>query len=44
MTLQQFAEKLQSLLANPNALVVSDNTLYIYTKDCELIALHVPFC
>jgi hypothetical protein len=36
--LEQFVERLRSLLINPNALVCLDDVIYLYTKECEFVA------
>jgi hypothetical protein len=41
MSLHQFAEKLRQVLTNPHVLVVDGNTIYLYTKDRELISFSV---
>jgi hypothetical protein len=38
MMLKQFVEKLRPMLKNPNALLVNDDVIYIYTIERELIA------
>lgn len=39
--LELFAEKLHSMLINPHALVACGGTVYLYTRDCELIAFNL---
>lgn len=41
MTLEQFTEQLRSVMKNPNAIALRDNTIYVFTNDCELIAFTV---
>jgi hypothetical protein len=38
MTLEQFAEKLRTLLTNANGLAVEGNTIYVFTNERELVA------
>lgn len=38
MMLKQFVEKLRPMLKNPNAILLIDDVIYIYTLECELIA------
>ena len=44
MTLEQFTEQLRSVMKNPNAIALRDNTIYVFTNDCELIAFTVSIC
>ncbi len=39
--LEQLVERLRPMLVNPNALVFFDGVIYLYTKDCELIAFDI---
>lgn len=39
MILKQFVEKLQLMLTNPNAIALESNIVYIFTNDCELLAV-----
>jgi hypothetical protein len=41
MMLDQFIKELRQAMKNPNAIAVSDNTIYLFTNNCELIALRV---
>ena len=37
MALEYFVEKLRDMLKNPNALVLDGNSLFVFTRDCDLI-------
>jgi hypothetical protein len=41
MTLDQFVEKIRSMVTNPNVFAVEGNTVYVLTNSCELLALEL---